>query len=149
MNIFWSCARYIDISLDRATWLEMIEALRARDHAVKLVTNYRHVKIHFVSGEKIAYPFTIKMKYINHAMYCLSLFCLLLHAVLKRRCQIVILGTYDFFVALPLNLLAKIGLIKTHFVLDIRSVPVLDSQGSFAGIHIQWHSGMQSIFSRG
>ena len=81
MKILWAYKKYLDVAMDKATWIEMMKCLQANNHDVKFVTNYKDKKLDFGLGKNIKYLLTVKRKFLNHITYCISLFFFLKYGI--------------------------------------------------------------------
>ena len=62
MRIAWFVAKYLDIALDKPTWMEMQRSLANNDHQVVLVTGYKKKKAKIDSKVNTQYLFSVKMR---------------------------------------------------------------------------------------
>lgn len=121
-HIVWVLKKYFDHSLDQITWVAMVREL-SRRHDVTLVTTYREHQLHY-DGVRIVYLPTIKIRYLNHITFLVSLFAYLNWRFIKRIPDIVILDYSSCWAAMGRMILSKLGWLPTKFFLDIRTVPV-------------------------
>ena len=124
MKIIWiNCERF-DRNLDKATWIEMTKCLRKKGHLVYLIVPFSGTRENFGLGENIVYLPTMPWRGFYSLGFCLTVFLYLIAVTLLDTPDIILLGQKTFFPLVPFMALSKLRLIKTKFVLDIRSIPV-------------------------
>lgn len=124
MKIIWiNCERF-DRNLDKATWIEMTTCLRKKGHLVYLIVPFSGTRDNFGLGENIVYLPTMPWRGFYSLGFCLTVFLYLIAVTLLDTPNIILLGEKTFFPLVPFMALSKLKLIKTKFVLDIRSIPV-------------------------
>ncbi len=124
MKILWLTKKYFDIATDRTTRLEMMRALHARGHQVTLVTTFKKNKPKWENPDRVVYLPTIKAPGLNHFTFVVSAWFYLIYAFLTDRLEIIMVDQHAAPAAFPLCLLARAGLTRSRFFLDIRTVPV-------------------------
>jgi len=124
MRILWVADKYIDISVDSVTWIQTSKELMALGHDVRLITGYFREKKKFGLNGHVHYLPSIKKSGLGYPSFTLALFFYLAKALLRDRPDIVIVHPFSFVSVLPWVILSRAGLIKTRFVMDIRTVPV-------------------------
>jgi len=124
MKIIWTNCERFDRNLDKATWVEMTKYLVKKGHLVHLVLPYSGTRDGFGLGNNIVYLPTMPWRGLFTLGFCLVLFLHLMPITLLDTPNIILLGSKTFFPLVPFMVLSKLRLIKTKFVLDIRSIPV-------------------------
>jgi len=124
MKIIWTNCERFDRNLDKATWVEMTKYLLKKGHLVHLVLPYSGTRDGFGLGKNIVYLPTMPWRGLFTLGFCLVLFLHLMAITLLDTPHIILLGSKTFFPLVPFMVLSKLRLIKTKFVLDIRSIPV-------------------------
>ena len=124
MKIIWTNCERFDRNLDKATWIEMMKELLKKEHLVYLILPYSGTRHNFGLGENIVYLPTVPWRGFYSLGFCLTLFLYLIAITLSDTPHIILLGFKTFFPLVPFMVLSKLRLIKTKFVLDIRSIPV-------------------------
>ena len=124
MKIIWiNCERF-DRNLDKATWVEMTKCLLKKGHLVYLIVPYSGNGHDFGLGKNILYLPTMPWRGLYSLGFGLTVFLYLIAVTLLDSPKIILLGKKTFFPLVPFMVLSKLRLIKTKFVLDIRSMPV-------------------------
>jgi len=124
MKIVWTNCQRFDRNLDKATYVEMTKCLLKKGHFVHLVLPYSGTRDNFGLGKNIVYLPTMPWRGLYSLGFWLTLFVYSIGVTLLDTPHIVLLGSKTFFPLVPFMILSKLGLIKTKFVLDIRSIPV-------------------------
>lgn len=128
MKILWATQTDFSKNLDIATYREIALELKQLGNEIKLLLpSFENGEISSLEGLDVAllpYP---RKRFLSGSLFQLSLFFYLLFNVVFKGYDLVILDHYCVFAILPLNILAKLKLIKTRFVLDIRCFPVVIS----------------------
>lgn len=129
MKIFWVTQTDFKNNLDIATWREMALELNELDNKVKLlIPSLKNEKLSSFDGLEVIFLPYPRKRFLSSLFFQLSLFFFLLLKLRFKDHNFVIFDHYCIFTVLPFNILAKLGLLKTKFILDVRSVPV-DSFG--------------------
>lgn len=128
MKIYLLSKKYLDIAVDRTTWLEMVEALESRGHQVTLVTTFKQFKPEWKSPGQVVYLPTVKAKWLNHISFMTSAWFYLWYIVLSDRPDIIIVDQHAAPATIPLSLFARARLVRARFFLDVRTVPVETSK---------------------
>ena len=121
MRIIWVAKKPFDIAPDRTTWLEMIRSLQDEGHQVTLYTYGLGAREDFGFPSVIRYLPVIRIPGLIMLSFWIVLYLLLVWEALFRRPEVVILDLYTFWCGFPFDLLGRLGLSRTQFVLDIRS----------------------------
>ena len=124
MKILWICEKPLDVSVDHVTWTEMVHQLQHRKHEVLLATGFRRTKPDFKLGESIHYLPSIKKPILRYISFCIALFFFVGFQLMVRRPDIMIVHPYTVLPLLPFGIFRKMRLIRTRFLLDIRTIPV-------------------------
>ncbi len=124
MKIIWLVKKHFDVALDKATWIETVQALKRQGHQVTLVTGYLQKPDDFGLNESIRYVASLKVRYLNHLTFTLSCLAYALRLVAREEPDVVIADYNCSFLVPPLRLASKFGSGKTHFFLDVRTIPV-------------------------
>jgi len=124
MKIIWTNCERFDRNLDKATWVEMTKCLLKKGHLVHLVLPYSGNRHDFGLGKNIVYLPTVPWRGLYSLGFALTLSLYFIPVVLLNTPNIVLLGEKTFFPLVPFMVLSKLRLIKTKFVLDIRTIPV-------------------------
>lgn len=123
VKILWIKKKYFDVDVDSVTWIEMIKNLLKKNHRVLLLTGFKRKKLSFFGLEdKIIYLPSIRLKFLNHLTFSISLFFYFIFALFRLKPDIVILDTSTVTVLFPFMLLRKLLFLKKpKFILDIRT----------------------------
>ena len=140
MKIIWVRKDKLDTTLFMITQVMMIRLLSDMGHDIRLVTGYAKQKAGFGLGDRIQYLPAIPARMLFGLSFLLLAFLYVAREVLWRKLDVCIADIYTYWVCAPFAILSKWGLIRTRFVLDIRTLPV-DCNG--------WHEEMQYAFYNG
>ena len=136
MRILWITQTDFNENLDIATWQEMALELKKLGNKVKLLIpslkDKKSLPLDNLDVSFLPYP---RKKYLSSFTFQFSLFFYVLFKVIFKDYNYVILDHYCVLTTFPFNILSKLRIIKTKFVLDIRSIPV-DMFGIQDKIHI-------------
>src|SRR3989338_6347500 len=136
MRIIWITQTDFNENLDIATWQEMAFELKKLGNKVKLLIpalkNKKSLSVENLDVSFLPYP---RNFFLSSISFQFSLFFYLLFKVIFKDYNYVILDHYCVLTTFPFNILSKLRIIKTKFVLDIRSIPV-DTFGIQDKIHI-------------
>lgn len=136
MKIIWITQTDFNKNLDIATWQEMALELKKLGNEVRLLIpslkDKKPLSIENLDVSFLPYP---RKKFLSSITFQFSLFFYLLFKVIFNESNYVILDHYCVLTTFPFNILSKLWIIKTKFVLDIRSIPV-DTFGIQDKIHI-------------
>ena len=124
MKIIWIKCERFDRILDKATSLEMTKGLLKKGHLVYLILPYSGNRPNFGLGKNIVCLPTMPWRGFYSFGFSLTLFLYLIPVTLLDTPHIILLGEKTFFPLVPFMVLSKLRLIKTKFVLDIRTIPV-------------------------
>jgi glycosyltransferase involved in cell wall biosynthesis len=124
MKIIWTNCERFDRNLDKATWIEMTKELLKKGHLFYLIVPSSGNRDNFGLGKNIVYLPTMPWRGLFSLGFSLTLFLYLMAITLLDTPHVILLGFKTFFPLVPFMLLSKLRLIKTKFVLDIRSIPV-------------------------
>jgi len=124
MKIIWTTCERFDRNLDKATWIEMTKCLLKKRHLVYLIVPYSGKRHDFGLGKNIVYLPTVPWRGLYSLGFSLTLFLYLVPGTLLDTPNIIVLDFMTFFPLIPFMVLSKLRLIKTKFVLDIRTIPV-------------------------
>jgi len=95
-----------------------------RGHDVTLVAGFLKEKKSFGLSDHLHYLPSIKKSGLGYPSFALSLFFYLCKSLFHDKPDLVLVHPFSFFSVLPYVLLARLGAIRSRFVLDIRTVPV-------------------------
>ena len=126
-KILWIADKYIDTSIDRATWIETVKHLVHMGYDITLLTLARKRKLYYGIRPHIHYMAYLRIRYLGFFTFYLFLIFYLGYYLFIKRKEVVILHPASCLAALPFVLLRKIGLLKTRWILDIRTIPVEQS----------------------
>jgi len=125
MNIYYITQTDFNINLDIATWYEMAVELAKCGCKVEIIVpefdNPPNINSSDVSFVFLPYP---RKRFISSVIFQLSLFFYALKSVISGKCDIFLVDPFIVPSLLPLAILRKAGLLKSKFVMDVRSVPV-------------------------
>jgi glycosyltransferase involved in cell wall biosynthesis len=124
MKIHWLTKKYFDIATDRTTRLEMMKAMHSLGHRVILVTTFKRSRTKWDNPGEIVYLPTVKAKWLNHLTFFVSAWFYLLHIFIADRPDVIMVDHHSAPATLPFCLLARAGLTRARFFLDVRTVPV-------------------------
>jgi len=124
MKIILIKYKRFDRDMDKATWIEMTKCLLKKGHLVYLIVPYSGNGHDFGLGKNIVYLPTMPWRGLYSLGFSLTVFPYLIAVTLLDTPNIILLGQKAFFPLVPFMALSKLRLIKTKFVLDIRSIPV-------------------------
>jgi len=102
----------------------MTKCLLKKGHLVYLIVPYSGNGHDFGLGKNIVYLPTMPWRGLYSLGFSLTVFPYLIAVTLLDTPNIILLGQKAFFPLVPFMALSKLRLIKTKFVLDIRSIPV-------------------------
>lgn len=124
MKIVWIRYKRFDRDPDKVTWIEMTKELLKKGHLVSLIVPYSGNRHDFGLGKNIVYLPTVPWRGFYSLGFSLTLFLYLVPDTLLDTPNVILLDFMAFFPLVPFMVLSKLRLIKTKFVLDIRTVPV-------------------------
>lgn len=126
MRILWIAQKDFQRDLDISTWVEMAQQFGEQGHQVILVGLRAHRKRHLTE------PSRFRLRQLP-VLNCFPFVAITFHLqILWRSCiwlateqpDIVLTHPFTAIFLLPARMLARIGRMKTKFVLDIRTLPV-------------------------
>ena len=124
MKIVWVNYKRFGEGLSKTSRIEMTKELLRMGHSVYLVVPYSGNRYKFGLGENMKYLLTMSRRGFYSLGFSVTLFLYLIPVTLRDTPNIVFLDLKSFFPLVPFMVLSKLRLIKTKFVLDIRSIPV-------------------------
>jgi glycosyltransferase involved in cell wall biosynthesis len=124
LRILWVINKYLDISSDRITWLETARKLENLGHSVILLTGYKKEKPDFGLKGGIRYVPSISIKILGLLTSNVSLFVYTGYYLITEMPDFLIVHPINCLTVLPFTIIRKLKLIKTRFVLDVRTIPV-------------------------
>lgn len=124
MKIVWVNYKRFGESLSKTSRIEMTKELLRMGHSVYLVVPYSGNRCKFGLGENMKYLPTVLWRGFYSLTFSLTLFLYLIPATLLGTPNIILFDFVAFFPLVPFIILSKLRLIKTKFVLDIRTIPV-------------------------
>jgi glycosyltransferase involved in cell wall biosynthesis len=126
MRILWIAQKDFQYDLDISTWVEMAQQLGEQGYQVTLVGLRAHPKRHLTEPSRFrlrqlpvlnCFPFvaiTFHLQILWHSCVWLA----------TEQPDIILTHPFTAIFLLPARMLARIGRMKTKFVLDIRTLPV-------------------------
>ncbi len=133
MKILWIADKYLDTSVDSVTWVETCRELMRMGHEIRLFAGFRKEKKPFGLNGAIHYLPSVKKSGLGTPTFDAALFFYLSAEILRTKPDAVIVHPFSFFPVLPFVLLRRAGLLRTCFVMDVRTLPVT-STGAVARI---------------
>lgn len=124
MKIVWIKCERFDIILDKATSIEMTKELLKKGHLVYLIVPHSGNRDNFGLGKNVVYLPTMPWRGFYSLGFSLNIFLYLIPVTLLDTPNIILFDFKTFFPLVLFMVLSKLRLIKTKFVLDIRSIPV-------------------------
>ncbi len=121
MTILWVHRADFDEGLDRTTWLDMINELKTLGQNVSLLTSYRREKLDYGLGRNLIYVPQINVKVLRALSFLIFSYFRIIWYIITQKPHIVILDIWTFWCGFPLDVFSKLGLIKTKFVIDMRT----------------------------
>jgi glycosyltransferase involved in cell wall biosynthesis len=125
MKIAWIVEKCLDISIDHATWTETARLLIEQGHEVTIYSGYKSRKEPFALGKSIRYLPSIKKPVLGLISVTISMVFLLMKLSFFKRPELVIMHPMALPAFLPFILFKKCGFIRSKWVLDIRTLPVV------------------------
>lgn len=123
MRIVWYVRKYMDLSLDTGTWVNMARHLSDEDEVV-LVSGYRNTPKQFGDDVRVRYLRSVRLPGLNLLVFSFFAALDMVREMRAGRADIVLVDAY----LVPPALLARTvrGLFdrRTRFVLDVRTLPV-------------------------
>ena len=124
MRILWVAGKYLDVSVDRITWIEMTKQLERLGHGVRLVSAFRRTKNRFDLDGRVTYLPSIKMRILGYLSFNVSLFVYLGYYLVMRRPDVLVVTPLVSLTVAFYAMMKKLRVIRTRFVLDVRTIPV-------------------------
>ncbi len=124
MKIVWVNYKRFGEGLSKTSRIEMTKELLRMGHSVYLVVPYSGNRCKFGLEKNMKYLPTVPWRGFYSLTFSLTLFLYLIPVTLPDTPDIILLDFMAFFPLIPLVVLSKLRLIKTKFVLDIRTIPV-------------------------
>ena len=124
MRILWVAGKYLDVSVDRITWIEMTKQLERLGHGVRLVSAFRRTKNRFDLDGRVTYLPSIKMRILGYLSFNVSLFVYLGYYLVMRRPDVLVVTPLVSLTVAFYAMMKKLRIIRTRFVLDVRTIPV-------------------------
>ncbi len=124
MKIIWINYKRFGEGLSKTSRIEMTKELLNKGHLAYLIVPYSGNRHDFGLGKNIVYLPTVPWRGFYSLGFCLTLFLYLIPVALLDIPNIILFDFVALFPLVPFIVLSKLRLIKTKFVLDIRSIPV-------------------------
>lgn len=124
MRIVWCAKKYLDTSLDSATWTRMVSELVDSGHEVRLLTGYRRLRADFGLHGRIRYVPSVKIPVLNALTFLCAAVFVLGREISSLRAEVVLLDSSTLWSALPFLLMRRHCDNRPLFVLDVRTLPV-------------------------
>ena len=125
MTVLWIVDKYLDVSVDHATWTETAKCLIRSGHEVFLLAGRRtEAKPQYGLGGRIQYLSPWKIKKAAFILFHLQLCFRLARGMIRMKPDVLLYHPFACVTVLPYLLLAKMKCIRTRCVLDVRTLPV-------------------------
>ena len=124
MKLAWITEKCLDTSVDHATWTEMTRLLAARGHDVRLFAGFRQRRELFGLGDRLRYLPSIKRAGLGWLSVGVSMFFLLFWICFIQRPDVILVHPFAFTSFWFYAWLRRFRLIRSKFVLDIRTLPI-------------------------
>lgn len=121
MRILYVQTIRMDTHLCRTSRLEMIRELAALGHDVTFIAGYEHARPAIGDGIRMAWVRVVQVPYLSQLLFTLLVQVRLLGLLVTRPVDVVMLDPYTVHCTFPFDVLARVGLVKTRMVLDVRS----------------------------
>ena len=134
MKIIWVADKYLDVSIDSVTWIQTCRELMNQGENIHLISGFKREKKSFGLNGNITYLPSIKKRVLGYATFSLSLIFYLTGYLFFRRPDVLLVHPFTVIGLIPMAILRKLGLLKTRFVCDVRTIPV-ESSGVFGRVN--------------
>ncbi len=124
MKILWIVKKYFDISLDKTTWVAMINCLKHQGHKIVFFTGYKKNKDITLNINEIKLFPSIKIPGFHYITLSISIFFNAVRYILTQKPNVLILCHMSGLLGFLLKYIAVLFNIKLILILDIRSIPV-------------------------
>jgi glycosyltransferase involved in cell wall biosynthesis len=124
VKILWIMKKYLDVAVDKSARIEILRSLRRQGHDPRLLVGYKHTRSDYGLPGAIRYVPSIKSRGLNHATFLAAGCVRLSHEILSWRPDVVVMDAHTCGMGAPWHLARRLGLLRTPFVLDVRTVPV-------------------------
>lgn len=124
MKIIWINCKRFDKDLSKTSRIEMIRELLNKGHFASLIVPDSQEGCDFGLGRHIKYLPAFQHRIFHYLSFSISLLVYVILAGAFSSRLFVITDYLTCLPLLPLLVLSKLGLLRTKFVLDIRSIPV-------------------------
>ena len=121
-RIIWVHKEVFDKSLDRTTWVEMATALRRRGYGVHMVCAYAEHPVPLPAFDDVTWLPLSGPGLLRRLRFQAKSWSTVQRLVLRERPELVILDEWTSMSSFPMDFATRIGLGKTKFVMDMRTI---------------------------
>jgi glycosyltransferase involved in cell wall biosynthesis len=121
LRILYVQAIELDSDLCRTSRLGLSAALAERGCQVTLVAGFRRQRPNPPRGVELIAIRLVKLPYARALFYAVVAHATVFRLLMFRSFDVAVLDPYTFLCGWPFDWLSRIGMCKTHFVLDVRS----------------------------
>lgn len=124
MNLLWVTDKYLDVSIDRITWIEPTKILSTKHRVTLVAPSTVSSKNDFGLNNRYI-PFkVIPFNKLGHLILHCRLFFFTAYFLFIQKPDLILFHSSMCLTLLPLLLLKKIGFTDARFVLDVRTFPL-------------------------
>ena len=121
MKIIYVQKIKLDVDTCRTSRLEITKNLINLGHNVTLIASYMKNKPDFNLGDRIKYIPSLHIPLLEQLTYTLFMYVKIIYILFREKPDAVIFDLYTCFCAFPVDILSRIGIVKTKFIVDVRS----------------------------
>ena len=120
-SVVWVHREFFDTHSDRTTWVEMAGALRRHGYAVHMVCSYEEQPVGLDNFESVTWLAPAGPGAFRRTRFAWGAWWTLMRLVPGVRPALVVLDEWTVLCGFPLDLLSRVGALRTRFIVDMRT----------------------------
>jgi glycosyltransferase involved in cell wall biosynthesis len=125
MKILIVMKKHLDLATNKSARIEILRSLQRQGHDARLLTGFRHTRDDYgLPPGTIRYVASLKTPALHHLTFMAGTGAHLARLMAGWRPDVVLMDPNTCLAAWPWHLARRLGLLRTAFVLDVRTTPV-------------------------